>query len=180
MKALFQIISNNNLGKRILFHPREDMDLIVMYDNGSNIPVWTLGEDMLKLYYPDVIREDRKIIISGFGGPGFEVSDAYTIPIFELGDGDNRFIFHNLTCAVLNRKNMSANLILSGNIFSGMILTEDRRFQHPFTFSIEADRKDRYIVCDNTVLSEKDKKLLGIAGDEMIVRSTSSFYMETK
>ena len=179
MKAVFHVISNNNLGKRILFHPKEDLDITVMYDNGSNIPVWTLGEDMLKLYFSDAIRDKRKIVISGFGGPDFEVADAFIIPLFELGEGDNCFRFPNLTCAVLNRKEMSANLILSGNIFSGMVLTEDRRFQQPFTFSIDAERPDRYIVCETTVLAEEEMRLLGLSGNETFIRSTSSFYMES-
>lgn len=93
-----------------------------LFDTGADIPVFTLGEEMLMMYFPDAILcEAFYAGISGFG-KSEEQALIYNIPNFIIqSDTDQDYIqFNNLFVACVEKENIKYPLILSATMFKHM------------------------------------------------------------
>ncbi|MDE7205941.1 MAG: hypothetical protein K2N90_02050 [Lachnospiraceae bacterium] len=99
-----------------------DKRIRCLFDTGADIPVFTLGREMLLMYFPDaVLCEDYYAAISGFG-KSEEQAFIYNIPDFIIkSDTDQDYIqFNNLFLACIDKENIKYPLILSATMFKHM------------------------------------------------------------
>lgn len=93
-----------------------------LFDTGADIPVFTLGNEMLMLYFPDAVLYDNFYAeISGFGKGG-EMATIYKIPNFKIqSDNDSDYIkYCNLFIACIEKESIKYPLILSATMFKHM------------------------------------------------------------
>ena len=99
-----------------------DKKVRCLFDTGADIPVFTLGSEMLMMYFPDaVLCEDFYADISGFG-KSEEQALIYNIPNFIIqSDIDQDCIqFNNLFVACIEKANIKYPFILSATMFKHM------------------------------------------------------------
>lgn len=93
-----------------------------LFDTGADIPIFTLGREILMMYFPDaVLCEEFYAEISGFG-KSEERAFIYNIPNFIIqSDIDENYIqFNNFFVACVNKVNIKYPLILSATLFKHM------------------------------------------------------------
>lgn len=93
-----------------------------LFDTGADIPVFTLGKEMLLLYFPNaILQENFYAEISGFGKGG-EQALIYNIPNFKIqSDIDRDYIeFCNFFVACIEKESIKYPLILSATMFKHM------------------------------------------------------------
>lgn len=93
-----------------------------LFDTGADIPVFTFGKEVLRLYFPNaILQEDFYAEISGFG-KNEEQALIYKIPNFVIqSDVDQDYIkFYNLLIACIDKENIKYPLILSATMFKNM------------------------------------------------------------
>ncbi len=93
-----------------------------LFDTGADIPVFTLGKEMLLLYFPNaVLQEQFYAEISGFG-KGEEQASIYKIPNFRIeSDSDKDYIeYYNFFVACIKKESIKYPLILSATMFKHM------------------------------------------------------------
>lgn len=99
-----------------------DKKIRCLFDTGADIPVFTLGHEILMMYFPDaVLCEDFYAEISGFG-KSEEQALIYNIPNFIIqSDTDQDYIkFNNLFLACIDKESIKYPLILSATMFKHM------------------------------------------------------------
>ena len=118
--------SSINSGQKILFRTLDYHDLVMLYDDGSDVAVWTKAEEDIFDTFPNAQKTEFKFILIGFGKE-YDVSDVYKVPEFVLSDKDNnRIIVNNFHVAVSERPDMSVGLVLPGNLFNNTITHIER------------------------------------------------------
>lgn len=102
--------------------PNGDKRIRCLFDTGADIPVFTLGQEMLVMYFPDaVLCENFYAEISGFG-KSEEQALIYNIPNFIIqSDTDQDYIeFNNLFIACIDKESIKYSLVLSATMFKHM------------------------------------------------------------
>ncbi len=93
-----------------------------LLDTGADMPVFTLGKEMIMMYFPHaVLCKDFYAEISGFG-KSEEQALLYNIPNFVIqSDVDNDYIqYVNFFVACIEKENIKYPLILSATMFKHM------------------------------------------------------------
>jgi len=93
-----------------------------LFNTGADIPVFTLGREMLKMYFPNaVLCEEFYAEISGFG-KSEEQALIYNIPNFIIqSDTDKDYIqFIKFFVACIHKESIKYPLILSATLFKHM------------------------------------------------------------
>lgn len=121
----------------IITNSHNNFDCLI--DTGARVPVWCAGVQVLKVYYPDCVRQAAIFILRGFGR-GYEVVDVYKIPDFILSDGRQRIHYRNMLVAVTDR-DYAFNMILSYNMFNKMNISINTFTDKGVLHRIEPDVK---------------------------------------
>ena len=117
---------------------------------------------------PDARIISDKFILSGFG-KGYEITDAYCIPEFQLSDGVNSVTLHNLIVAVTNRPVMEVDFVIPWSIFIRSKVVLDRLASLiNSTITIETPSDDIHIFYKHIDLTEEQMQRLGIDDNKMI------------
>jgi len=114
------IINNNgiNKGQKLLFRTPDYQDLILMYDDGADVAVWTCSEDDLLELFPNAEKTSFRFILLGFGRE-YDLTSVYRIPEFFLRDENGgKLVIKNFHVAMSERPDMVVGLILPGNLFN--------------------------------------------------------------
>ena len=117
-----------NIGQKIIFRTPDYHDLLMLYDDGSDVAVWTRTEEDVYDAFPEATKTDFQFILVGFGRE-YDVVNVYKIPEFWLSDQNgNRLVIKNFHFAVSNRPDLSVDLVLPGNLFNNTITHIKREF----------------------------------------------------
>ena len=107
-----------NAGQKILFRTPDYNDLIMLYDDGADVAVWTGSEDDIHDTFLEAKETDNIFILIGFGKE-YDIAKVYSVPRFILSDKDNNhLIVQNFHFAVSERPDMPAGLVLPGNLLN--------------------------------------------------------------
>lgn len=128
----------------------------MMYDSGAQIPVWCVGEKLLKVVYPDAVRTEFVGNISGFGKESEECS-VFRIPLFSLKDGNSEFRIKDLLVAEIYKPFIGCHLLLSETMFAKADTTTTRRKER--TLQIAFDDTERAFAC---TAKRNGKELAGL------------------
>lgn len=170
-----------NSGQKILFRTSDYHDLMLLYDDGSDVAVWTKSEEEIFDSFPDAEKTDYKFILIGFGRE-YDIATVYKIPEFILSDTNgNKLIVRNFHMAVSERPDMAVGLVLPGNMFNNTITHIDR-MNGKVHVDIEYDTEcaKRTMGVKRKTLTQKEIKLLedqGLKELETILSSTYCFYL---
>ena len=148
--------------------PAGNPDLLYLIDTGADTPVWCRGREELLDIFPDAAPLEYQYLLGGFG-TGVEIVDAFRISKFCFSDGNETLTYRDFIVAVTDRPSIGVDLILPATIFNRMIVTIDRlsSVTRP-TLKIEFEKNDVPIYFKRITVSEEQKKLLGIKGDDIL------------
>ena len=76
-----------NRGQKLLFRTLEYQDLVLWYDDGSDVAVWTNAECDIFDYFPEAEKTEYKSVLIGFGKE-YDVCVVYKIPKVVIADRD--------------------------------------------------------------------------------------------
>ncbi len=174
-----QVINDSsiNSGQKILFRTSDYHDLVMLYDDGSDVAVWTKAEEDIFDTFPNAEKTEFKFILIGFGKE-YDVSDVYKVPEFVLSDKDgNRIVVNNLHVAISERPDMSVGLVLPGNLFNNTT-THIERTHGKVHVSIEYDEANsiRTMGIKRKTLTPKELELLKKHNVQDIDKVMSSSY----
>lgn len=123
--------SINDIGRPYIRIKSNNLEMKCILDTGANIPIFLLGEENLKLYFPNAKYEEKyKVKIVGFGEGGTPAK-IFRVKSIRLDscDSDDFIRIDNVLVACCNKAIEGTSLILSGGLFNNMdlkISTSDR------------------------------------------------------
>lgn len=100
------------------------LELLCLFDTGADIPVFTLGSEMLMFYFPNAEEiAGLCVVLNGFGRE-CEVVPVYKIPNFKIVGYNGAVIeYTSLYVACTMRKDIGAQLVMSATMFNQMNYT---------------------------------------------------------
>lgn len=134
--------------KAILYiSPEDGGDISCMIDTGANVPIWFMGEDYLKLWYPSAYKTEKLTIIHGLGEKPLLDVPVWIIPEFSLTDDFGEvLVFHNLFIPVIEARKFSFNMLMPLTMLNRAKFSFDYKSSATHaSFSIESDKPDFYI-----------------------------------
>ncbi len=166
-----------NSGQKIFFRTPDYHDLIMLYDDGADVSVWTQSEEDVYDTFPDAIKTDYKFVLIGFGKE-YEVSNVYKIPQFIISDkSGNELIVKNFHVAVSERPDMPVGLVLPGNLFNNTITHIERDHgKIRVVIEYDSDNATRTMGIKRKTLTQKELDLLKNHGGNDIEKVLSSSY----
>ncbi len=171
-----------NSGQKILFRTPDYHDLILLYDDGSDVAVWTQAEEDIYDTFPDAIETKFKFILIGFGKE-YDVSKVYKIPEFVLSDkAGNKIVVNNFHVAISERPDMSVGLVLPVNLFNNTTTHIERTHGKVYvSIEYDPDNESRTMGVKRKMLSKAELDLLkkhGIESENDILTSSYCFANE--
>ena len=173
--------SSINSGQKILFRTPDYFDLLMLYDDGSDVAVWTGSEEDIFDSFPDAQKMDYKFILIGFGKE-YDITNVYKIPEFVISDKEgHKLVVNSFHVAHSERPDMSVGLILPGNMFNNTITHIERAFSKVHV-SIEYDdiNVTRTMGIKRKTLTQNELKLLEKQGytdlSDTIISSSYCFF----
>lgn len=150
-----------NSGQKIIFRTSDYHDLIMLYDDGSDVAVWTQSEEDIYDTFPDAIKTDYKFILIGFGRE-YDITNVYKIPEFVISDKvNNKFTVKNFHVAISERPDMPVGLILPGNLFNNTITHIERTYgKVKVLVEYDSNNTIRTMGVKHRVLTQKELDLL--------------------
>lgn len=132
-----------------------------LFDTGADIPVFTYGQEMLLLYYPNaILQENFYAEIGGFGKIA-EPAFIYNIPNFTIrSDDDQDYIqYYNLFIACIDKESIKYPFILSATMFKHMNYYVDNLKQDNRELTIYHNRMI-YGTGINTIYTHEKRKFI--------------------
>ncbi len=173
------VINDNsiNSGQKILIRTPDYHDLLLMYDDGADVAVWTGSEDDLLDLFPNAEKAHFRFVLVGFGKE-YDITDVYKISVFNLTDeSGGKLVVKNFHVALSERPDMAVGLILPGNLFNNT-LTHIDRTNGKISVLVEYGKKyaTRTMGVKQKTLSEKEIDFLKKQGCDDISMILSSTY----
>ena len=126
----------NTFSRQVFRYNTGELNVLMTYDSGAQIPVWCRSENLLKKAYPEAEKTDYFCDISGFGKET-ERTTVYVIPLFELSMNNVSFRIKNLLVASLFKPSIGCDLLLSETMFSKTDTLTTRRSKRELTISFD-------------------------------------------
>ena len=91
----------------------DGLDITCMIDTGANVPIWFMGDELLKLHYPSSKPINIMTIINGLGKKPLLNVPVWKIPEFSMNDGNGKkIVFHDLIVPVIDAKKFAVNMLI--------------------------------------------------------------------
>ncbi len=134
----------STITRQVFVYKSGELNVMMMFDSGAQMPVWCRSEELLIKAYPDAVKTDYYCDISGFGRE-IERSEVFRIPLFELSRGDVSFRIKDLLVARLFKPFIGCDLLLSETMFSKTDTITYRRNKRELIIAF--DKIERPFIC---------------------------------